>query len=85
MCQQTIRDNNLKTIKMKVTIALKRIKLEGIVCMWNEEDSGFKNFAGSVMFKNLNYLGFLTHEGKVELKRNGRSIGVYEPTNFIYA
>lgn len=70
---------------MKVTITLKRIQLEGIVSMWSEDDSGFKNFAGSVMFKNLNYLGFLTHEGKVELKRNGRSIGTYKPDNFIYA
>ena len=70
---------------MEVTIKLKRIELNGKVSMWNEEDAGFKKFAGSVYFDNNNYSGYLRHDGKVELLRNFRPLGVYQPQNFIYA
>lgn len=70
---------------MEVTIKLKRIELNGKVSMWNEEDTGFKKYAGSIYFDNNNYVGFLRHDGKVELLRNFKSLGVYQPQNFIYA
>lgn len=70
---------------MEVTIKLKRIELNGKVSMWNEEDTGFKNYAGSISFDNDNYIGFLRHDGKVELLRNFKTLGVYQPNNFIYA
>lgn len=70
---------------MEVTIKLKRIELNGKVSMWNEEDAGFKIYAGSIYFDNDNYTGFLRHNGTVELRRNFKTIGLFKPENFIYA
>lgn len=70
---------------MEVIIKLKRIELNGKICLWEEKDPGFKNFAGSVYFDNNNYSGYLRHDGKIELLRNFRPLGVYIPENFLYA
>lgn len=70
---------------MEIIIKLKRIELKGTAVTWKETDPGFKKYAGSVWFDNDNYLGFLRHDGKVELLRNNRKFGTHEPTNFTYA
>lgn len=63
---------------MNIQVSLKRIKLKSKqVVFWNQDDLGYKKYAGSVYFTNMNYNGFITHENKVHLFNNGKDRGFY--------
>lgn len=73
---------------MEIIINLPKLELKGEAVLWNETDPGYKKYAGSVYLNN-NYRGFLRHDGKVELFKQNlysqKRMGVYVPSNFIYA
>lgn len=70
---------------MIATIKLKRKVITGQVVVWNEKDPGTKKYAGSVYFDNINYSGFINHDGTVTVFRAGRNIGKFTPENFVIA
>lgn len=70
---------------MEAIIKLKKIELNGTVVIWDKNDAGIIKYAGSVYFENMNYRGFMNHNGTVELYRNNKMIGNFKPENFIIA
>ena len=49
---------------MEAIIKLKKIELTGTVVMWDKNDAGIIKYAGSVYFENINYRGFMNHNGQ---------------------
>lgn len=66
-------------MQQPIQIHLKRKTLNGKIVFWDNNDPGTKKYKGSVYFENLNYQGFLCHDGTVELKNNNRFQGYYSP------
>lgn len=65
-----------------LTIQLKNKQLTGQFVQWNQDDPGFKNYQGSVYFDSGNkqsYIGFVRHDGRIEVKKNCRTIGIFTP------